>query len=244
MIFPARTLAKRSRDRVLAIILSAFLAGAVNAQQPAPVAGGQDAPNAGAQQPIPVTNSQQPATNAGAQQPAPAASTLVPSKLKVLVLGRDGAANNVLTPGTTTPVVEVRDENDRPVEGARVEFQLPLTGPSGSFEGGARNLDVMTNAQGQASAPYTPNTELGRFTIQVKATLGPQSGSATILQKNTNQNEPVEGRSWISTHKKLLIIGGIVVAGGIVAAILATRGGGSSNTVTITPGVPTVGAPR
>jgi len=103
----------------------------------------------------------------------------------------------------------------------------------------------MTTAQGQASAPYTSNTELGRFTIQVKATLGPQSGSLSIVQRNTNQNEPIEGRSWISTHKKLLIIGGVVVVGGIVAAILATRGGGSSNnTLTITPGVPTVGAPR
>jgi len=122
----------------LAIILSVFLAGAMNAQQPAPAAGQQVAPNTGVPQPVPVNNSQQPATNAGAQQPAP--STLVPSKLKVLLLGGQGTANNVLEPGTTTPVVEVRDENDRPVEGTKVEFQMPLTGPSGSFEGGARNL--------------------------------------------------------------------------------------------------------
>jgi hypothetical protein len=169
--------------------------------------------------------------------------------LKIIILEGQDAVNDIRTaPMTETVVVEVRDQNDRPVENATVDFQLPLMGPSGGFEGGVRNKQVTTNVQGQASASFLPNMERGRFTIQVKATAGALTNTTTITQRNSTENEPAEKRG-IGRHKKLIIILAAVAAGAIVGVVLATRGGSSSTgngggTVTITPGVPTVGGPQ
>jgi hypothetical protein len=183
-----------------------------------------------------------------AQQPnlAPAGTVTGTGGLKILALeGQDGI-NNIRTPMSMNLVVEVRDDNDRPVEGATVSFQLPLMGPSGGFEGGVRNKDATTNVQGQAEVSYTPNMELGRFTIQVKAMQGGRTGMTTIKQQNANTNEAGQTKSWFSRHKKI-VIAAAVVAVGVGLGVGLTRGGsksGSSSGITITPGVPTVGAPQ
>ena len=153
-------------------------------------------------------------------------------------------------PSPVDLAVEVRDLNDRPIDGAKVDFQMPLIGPSGSFEGGVRNKETITNAQGQASVTYTPNNETGPFAVQVRATLGDQTGTVTIMQRNSTVSErgPQTGGSWVGRHKKLVILIAAGVVGGVVVAVVATRGGkagsGSTTTLTITPGVPTVGAPQ
>jgi hypothetical protein len=141
-------------------------------------------------------------------------------------------------------VVEVRDENYRPIEGAAVEFELPQDGPSGSFEGGVRNKKAITNAQGQAFTAFEPNPEPGRLAIQVRANFGTRTGMVTIVQQNTR------GRSttWITRHKTLAIVIAVGAAGAATSAILTTRGGGvspgSKPPVTITSGIPTFGSPQ
>lgn len=185
-----------------------------------------------------------------AQQPnlAPAGTVTGIGGLKILVLeGQDGV-NNIRTPMAMNLVVEVRDDNDRPVEGATVSFQLPLMGPSGGFEGGVRNKDATTNIQGQAQVSYTPNMEPGRFTIQVKAMQGGRTGMTTITQQNSNAGEGIQTKSWFSRHKKI-VIAAAVVAVGVGLGVGLTRGGSKSGsggglTVTITPGVPTVAGPQ
>lgn len=185
-----------------------------------------------------------------AQQPnlVPAGTVTGTGGLKILVLeGQDGV-NNIRAPMAMNLVVEVRDDNDRPVEGATVSFQLPLMGPSGGFEGGVRNKDATTNIQGQAAVSYTPNMELGRFTIQVKTMQGGRTGMTTITQQNSNTGEAVRTKSWFSRHKKIVIAAAVAVVG-VGLAVGLTRGGSKSGssgggTVTITPGVPTVGGPQ
>lgn len=231
------------RTRVTpAMLLGMILAGLAAAQQPAAV----PVPNP-AETPGQAPNTAQTPV---AGQPANQGPTgLAPEGgLKVVVLSGN-TSTNINLHETVVPVVEIRDQDDRPLEGAKVEFQLPLTGPSGAFEGGVRNLTATTNVQGQASAPYVPNNELGRFTIQVKATLGTRTGSGTITARNANESEPVKGPSKIGSHKKLIIVAAVLTAGAIVGIVLATRGGGGGNgggnpTLTISPGVPTVGAPH
>jgi hypothetical protein len=185
-----------------------------------------------------------------AQQPnlAPAGTVTGTGELKILVLeGQDGV-NNIHTPMAINLVVQVEDENDRPVEGATVSFQLPLMGPSGGFEGGVRNKDAVTNAEGQATVSYTPNMEPGRFTIQVKAMQGGRTGMTTIKQQNSNTGEGGQTKSWFSRHKKI-VIAAAVIAVGVGLGVGLTRGGSKSGSsggsgITITPGVPTVGAPQ
>jgi hypothetical protein len=152
------------------------------------------------------------------------------------------AVNEVRVPTSTTLVVEVRDENYRPLEGATVEFELPADRPSGSFEGGVRIKKAITNAQGQAFTAFEPNPTAGRFSIEARATFGARTGMVTIMQPT----KPAESRMWISRHKTLAIVIAVGVAGAATAAILSTRGGTQSSkpTVTITPGIPTFGGPQ
>jgi hypothetical protein len=228
---------KYARRVGLPLVIGLLGVGGLAAQQPAtPPA------NAAPQQPNAAP------ANAPPQQPnaAPANAPPLGAYLKILVLIGEDAVNYVRSPMPSDLVVEVRDQNDRPMEGATVSFQMPLMGASGSFDGGVRNKDFVTNVQGQATASFMPNMESGRYMVQVKAVLGGLSGMTTITQRNTMGNESAGGKSWIGRHKLLVIIAVAVVAGGVTAGILATRGGsksgsGGGNTVTITPGVPTIG---
>lgn len=171
-------------------------------------------------------------------------SLLIGERLNLVVLQGQRALNDVRTPTTMMVVVEVRDENYRPLEGATVEFELPQNGPSGSFEGGVRNKTVITNAQGQAFAAFEPNPEPGRLAIQVRATFGSRTGMVTIMQQNIR----ARSTTWVSRHRTIAIAIAVGVASTATAAILTTRRGASSPsskpTVTITSGVPTFGSPQ
>jgi hypothetical protein len=170
---------------------------------------------------------------------------LPPQKLTVLVLQGQGAVNFIPDQRATTPVVEVRDQNALPVEGAEVNFTLPASGPGGLFSTGQRTAKLRTNADGQAAAPFTVNGEVGTFQIQVAATFGDRAGSAVISQSNSlraaEKAAKAVARPWYRSWKFWAVVGG---AGAAVAIVLATTVGGSSApTVTITPGSPTVGHP-
>jgi hypothetical protein len=226
----AERAAKYATHIGLPIAICFFGGGRLSAQQPPTAPPANAAPQ--------VTAPPAPQANAAPQVTEP---------LKILVLVGQDAVNNIRVPAPADLAVEVRDQNDQPLEGATVNFQLPLMGPSGGFEGGVRNKDFRTNVQGQVSTSYTPNMETGRFTIQVKATLGGQTGMASILQRNATESaanaQGPKNQSWIGRHKLLVVLIGAAVVGGVLAAVL-TRGGKSSSssgaTVTITPGVPTV----
>src|SRR5207244_898558 len=80
------------------------------------------------------------------------------SGLKIVIVEGEGAINNIQTGSARNPVVEVRDENDRPVAGARLNFSLPDRGPGGTFFGAGTNLTAITNEQGRASTTgFRPN---------------------------------------------------------------------------------------
>jgi hypothetical protein len=189
---------------------------------------------------------------AGTPAQAPAEQGSVPSRtpspissLKIFVLeGSD--AIHVPGAGYTPPlVVEVRDQNDLPVEGAEVIFQLPSSGPSGLFPGQKLVFKTKTNYQGQAeAAALQPNNHLGTFTIVVTAALGELKRSITVNQSTTNNLEALtekrRSRKWLWIG----LIGAAVAGTGIY---FATRGGSSTagaSTITLTPGSATIGAPR
>ena len=166
-------------------------------------------------------------------------------RLNLVVLQGQRAVNDIRTPTTMMVVVEVRDENYRPLEGATVEFELPATGPGGSFADGTYNKKAIANAQGQAFTAFDPNMKPGRFAIRARATFGVRTGTVTIVQENkAGQTTP----TWISRHKTLAIVIAVGAAGAATSAIVATRGGtasaSSKPTVTITSGIPTFGSPQ
>ena len=170
--------------------------------------------------------------------------------LKIVIVEGEGAKNSIRTRSAIQPVVEVRDEADKPVPGAEVVFQLPAAGPGGVFNGWMRTQTVKTNAEGRAAASgFTPNEEEGRFNIRVTATHANSTGSAVISQANirgtgSGSTARSGGRNW----KLWAILGAAAIAGGAAAAAAGDGNGSSSgpvtNPVVITPGAISVAGPR
>jgi len=100
-------------------------------------------------------------------QPPPAAApkpAVLPNSLKIIVLEGQGGTNVIQGSRAVLAVVEVRDMNDRLVSGADVTFRVPVTGPSGFFQGGQLSFKTQTTSQGQAGAAgFHPNSTTVRF---------------------------------------------------------------------------------
>lgn len=197
-------------------------------------------------------------TGAAGQQPAavPQVKPMAPlptvKSLRVTPLAGDGEMNDLERRVMAPLVVQVIDQNDRPVEGAEVVFRFPLSGPGAVFADQKTSKTVRTNLQGQAAATgWAANGELGNFKVHVTAAYGNQIGEVTVSMTNVTRIAG-DGKTYRSKHhhwysskwaKIGLIAGGAALVAGIV---LVTRGGSASttHTITISPGSPTVGAPH
>lgn len=167
-------------------------------------------------------------------------------KLTITIVEGEGAINNVRQRVSREPIVQVEDENHKPIAGAAVVFTLPSQGASGVFPNGSRILTVLTDNQGRAAARgLKPNNVAGRMEIRVNASYQGQTASASITQVNSAALAAAGG---LSATAKILIVLGVVGGAAAGAAVALTRGGGSSTpaapATTLTPGAPTVGGPR
>src|SRR5438445_12430090 len=78
------------------------------------------------------------------------AQNQVAPMLNLVVVEGEGAINNIRQRTAREPIVQVQDENHRPVAGAVVTFTLPGNGPGAVFSNGASSLTVTPDQQGQA----------------------------------------------------------------------------------------------
>ena len=173
--------------------------------------------------------------------------------LKIAIVEGHNERNNIKLKLAVTPIVEVRDERDRLVPGARISFVLPNFGAGGRFADGTQSMLVWTDSQGRAAATgLTPNSTEGKFNIRVTATYSDKTGSAIIVQENTAADGPQKPASTTEIKKKSNKWVYVVAAAGgaAVAGIFATRG--SSGPIGPPPPTPTsvtigtigVGGPR
>ncbi|HJZ99425.1 MAG TPA: hypothetical protein VKE70_23100 [Candidatus Solibacter sp.] len=169
----------------------------------------------------------------------------IPMPLTVAVIEGNNAVNSVPLMKSVTPVVEVRDQNEFPVEGAMVVFTMPEQGPGGRFPGGSLTFTTRSDARGQAAGPFIVNNVTGKFQIKVTATAGNRKGDALITQTNTTGGYIGVSQPKHPWYKKWYVWG-ILGGAGAGAAIGLTRGGSgsSSSTIVFTPGGPVVGGPR
>jgi hypothetical protein len=179
--------------------------------------------------------------------PRPALAQEAGGQLNLVIVEGDGAINNIRQRTAREPIVQVEDENHKPIAGAAVVFLLPNQGASGVFANGSHTLTVMTDAQGRAVAHgFKPNAVQGKLQMRVSASYQGKTATTTISQTNVAAAAGTAAAAGISAKLiTILVIAGAAVAGGVVAA---TRGGGSSTpatqTATVTPGTGTVGAPH
>jgi len=168
-------------------------------------------------------------------------------KLSIVIVEGEGAINNIRQRVNREPIVQVEDENRKPVAGAAVVFFLPSQGPGGVFLDGGRSLTTITDAQGRAvMRGFRPNNFEGKFEIRVTASANGQVASAIIHQTAIAAGG---GGGGLSTGAKWAIVIGVVAGAAAGGVFAATRGGGSSGPTpiaptTLTPGTPTVGGPK
>src|SRR5512141_235163 len=113
------------------------------------------------------------------------ASAQNPTSLQILIVEGEGAINNVKQRVNREPIVQVEDENHKPVAGAAIIFFLPNQGPGGTFANGSTTLTTTSNAQGQAVARGIRfNNQAGSMQIRVAASFAGQTASAIITQTN------------------------------------------------------------
>ncbi|MBI3209330.1 MAG: hypothetical protein HYZ37_10585 [Candidatus Solibacter usitatus] len=197
-----------------------------------------------------------------------AQDTKPPAKLTIVIIEGEGAINNIKQRVAREPIVEVRDENNKPLAGASVVFTLPGQGAGGTFTNGARVLTMTTNNSGRATmSGFRPNNLQGNFQVRITASHQGQVASATITQTNAvvgaaagagGAAGAAGAATGMSVAAKVLIVLALVgVTGGVTGGVVSTRGGGTSNgnsgigqpppvsrATGITPGPPTIGPPR
>ena len=160
--------------------------------------------------------------------------------LNLIVVEGEGAINNIRQRTARETIVQVEDENHKPVAGAVVVFTLPSQGAGGTFANGAQTLTVMTDAQGRAVAQgLRVNRVAGRWQMRINASLGNRTGTATVTQTNVAAAAAGAGAGAAAGISAKVIVIAVAVAGAAAAGgvVAATRGGGGGNTASI--GVPT-----
>jgi hypothetical protein len=194
-----------------------------------------------------------PVTMLAAGLPAPPVPDPQPQLLQIEILDGEGALNNIRQRTAREPIVEVKDENHKPVAGALILFAIQSNGGAGASFDGATTLSVTTDAAGRAVAHgLTPNNKSGDFTIKVTATLGAITTFVIIHQKNVKgaklpknqQQSDATNSTGPPDHGirnriiKWTAVGSAIVVGTVLAVVL-TRSNGTS----ITAGPGNVGAP-
>ena len=178
--------------------------------------------------------------------PVPArAQEQEPAKLDISILEGEGSINNIRQRVAREAMVQVDDENHKPVAGVAVTFFLPEHGASGVFSNGTHSLTVMTDDAGHAVARgMVPNKLAGDVQIRVVARYKNLDANTTIHQQNVAAAAAAGAAASAGISGKVLAIILVVAAAGVAGGVVAaTRGGGAAPT-TITAGTPTVGAPH
>ncbi len=160
-------------------------------------------------------------------------------KLNIVLISGEGAINNIKSRTARETIVEVRDENNKPIAGAAVVFLLPDSGPGLISSNGSRMISTMTDANGRAAARgLKPNGQSGQYNIQVRANFQQSFGQLAVSQSNI-----VAAGAAISGLTAALIVVGAAAAAGTAYAVTRNSGPGRG-TVGVNPGTPSAGAPR
>ena len=171
-----------------------------------------------------------------------------PKQLTISILEGEGAINNIRQRTAREAIVQVQDENHKPVAGVAVTFFLADHGASGVFSNGSRSMTVLTDTNGQAAMRgMVPNKMAGKMEIRVSARLGNLSADAVITQTNAAGAAGAGGAAISGKVIALIVVGAAAAIG--AGVYFGTRGGSSTPAtsapavVTITAGSPTVGHP-
>ena len=176
------------------------------------------------------------------------ASTLPAPALQIVILEGEDVSNNIKERTAREPIIQVQDENHKPVAGAAVLFSIDSQGghAGASFLNGAKTYTGTTDEDGKVTAHgFHPNTHTGQFHVNVTASKGQLTTHTSIAQTNvavaTTAATTAGITGFVTTHVVLVsvVVAG-VVAGSVTAGVVSSQ---NNSSTTITTGTGTVGAP-
>jgi hypothetical protein len=191
-----------------------------------------------------------------AQSPAP--PQILPTELNITVVQGEGTVSKTRERAAKDPVVQVEDENHRPLAGAAVVFTLPTEGATGVFGNGGKTLTVTTDPRGRATGQGLKLNEYpGKVVIHINASYRGLSVRTNITQ--FSEGPAVAAKPHTSgghTGKILAIVAlaGAAAAGGAYFGLrnngsTGSSGGGTTpppgtTPIGLTPGTGTITGPH
>lgn len=151
------------------------------------------------------------------------------SGLRIVVIESPEPINNMRKGSAREPVVQVQDENGKPVSGALVVFRLPGTGPGGTFKNGRNILSVVTKSNGKAVAKGYPNAARA-VRMDVTASFHGQSATAAVAPNSIATSVGTPGGTGTATGGTASGTAtsgstGTATAGGTAGSTAGTAGG-------------------
>jgi len=167
--------------------------------------------------------------------------------LRITIIEGDEAILNVRQRVSREAIIQVEDENRRPVAGALVTLTAPRDGASAIFSNGLNNITLTTDDAGRVVVRgIRPNSAEGKYSIRVNAVKEGMRGTAQIQMSNVALAAAAGGIT--AKVVAILLIAGAGAAAGAVALTRngngAAPGAVTATPIRITPGTPTVGPPR
>jgi hypothetical protein len=156
--------------------------------------------------------------------------------LRIVIVEGDQAIYNVRQRVAREAIIQVEDENRKPVAGALLTLTAPRDGASVVFSNGLNNITLATDEVGRAVVRgIRPNGVEGRFSIRITAVKDGMKGSAEMQVSNAAL-APAGG----GVSMKLIAV--LAAAGAAAAGIaVAARGGDGQKPASGTPYTPPAG---
>ncbi len=159
------------------------------------------------------------------------------AKLNLVVVKGEGAINNIKQRTAREVVVQVEDENRKPVAGAAVVFLLPNSGPGASFADGGKLYTAITDQNGRASvSSLKPNQSAGSYELNVNVSYQGLRASGVVHMSNILPTT-IAGMS-VGVFVAVVVA---AAAAGIVLGVNAASGDNTpSNSAKVTIGQPSL----
>jgi hypothetical protein len=183
--------------------------------------------------------------------PLPAQTPPKP-KLNIVIVEGQAGINNIRQRSGRDVIVQVEDENDKPVAGIAVTFTLPSRGPTGVLPNGSNTMTVLTGDDGRAAMRgLRPNGSAGQFQIHVNASRNGETARASVTQFNMVVPDASKTGGGSGKLIAILVLAGAAAAGG--AAYVGLNRNSSAappppiagpQPIGITPGTGSMGPPQ
>ena len=171
-------------------------------------------------------------------QATPAAGA-APKALFISILEGEGELNDVRARTAREPIVQVEDENHKPVAGALVVFAIPRGSAAGGNFSGLNSLTVRTGADGRAvGRGFRITRHTGKLEIEVTATLAAVVAAEVVIHE-TNFAKGGKFSNYTANHPTLTtaLVGLSAIA--VVATVVAIETQPGATTITAGAGTVT-----